>query len=147
MFSILCLLVSCLFAIMPSLSSLSTLPYLTSRISNKLSHRSNRMLFKSASTIPSLLDSEVKQVELSKLQNKGWIQVDGRDAIKKVYLFDDFIVAFSFMTKVAIYAEKMNHHPEWFNVYNRVEVTLSTHDCGGLSKLDIELANIIDGLV
>ena len=92
------------------------------------------------------MDSEIKQIELKKLQSTGWSIVDGRDAIMKVFLFNDFISAFGFMTKVAIYTEKLNHHPEWFNVYNKVEVTLSTHDCGGISKLDIELANIMDGL-
>jgi 4a-hydroxytetrahydrobiopterin dehydratase len=134
---------------MPLLSSLSSFSCVSSVLLNKISYRNNRSkLFRSLiTTTPSLLDSEIKQIELKKLQSTGWNIVDGRDAIMKVFLFNDFISAFGFMTKVAIYTEKLNHHPEWFNVYNKVEVTLSTHDCGGISKLDIELANIMDGLV
>ena len=133
---------------MPLLSSLSSFSCVSSVLLNKISYRNNRSkLFRSLiTTTPSLLDSEIKQIELKKLQSTGWSIVDGRDAIMKVFLFNDFISAFGFMTKVAIYTEKLNHHPEWFNVYNNVEVTLSTHDCKGLSKLDIELANIMDDI-
>jgi len=133
---------------MPLLSSISSFSCVSSVLLNRISYRNNRSkLFRSLiTTTPSLLDSEIKQIELKKLQSTGWSIVDGRDAIMKVFLFNDFISAFGFMTKVAIYTEKLNHHPEWFNVYNKVEVTLSTHDCGGISKLDIELANIMDGL-
>ena len=132
---------------MPLLSSLSSFSCVSSVLLNRISYRNSRgKLFRSLTTTPSLLDSEIKQIELKKLQSTGWSIVDGRDAIMKVFLFNDFISAFGFMTKVAIYTEKLNHHPEWFNVYNKVEVTLSTHDCGGISKLDIELANIMDGL-
>ena len=74
----------------------------------------------------------------------GWSEVDGRDAIQKTFQFKDFSEAWGFMSRVAMEAEKMNHHPEWFNVYNRVEVTLSTHDAGGLTSLDITLAKIMD---
>jgi 4a-hydroxytetrahydrobiopterin dehydratase len=74
----------------------------------------------------------------------GWAEVDGRDAISKTFTFDDFNHAFGFMSRVALKAEAMNHHPEWFNVWNRVEVTLSTHDAGGLTELDIELAGFMD---
>jgi 4a-hydroxytetrahydrobiopterin dehydratase len=74
----------------------------------------------------------------------GWSEVDGRDAIKKNFKFKDFNEAFGFMTRVALVAEKMDHHPEWFNVYNRVEVTLSTHDAGGVTKKDIALAEAMD---
>ena len=70
----------------------------------------------------------------------------GRDAIAKTFTFQDFNEAFGFMARVAIKADKMDHHPEWFNVYNRVEVTLSTHDCQGLSMNDVQLANFIDSL-
>lgn len=137
-----------LIIIMPLLSSLSSFSCVSSVLLNKISYRNNRskLFRRSLTTTPSLLDSEIKQIELKKLQSTGWSIVDGRDAIMKVFLFNDFISAFGFMTKVAIYTEKLNHHPEWFNVYNKVEVTLSTHDCGGISKLDIELANIMDGL-
>ena len=74
----------------------------------------------------------------------GWAEVDGRDAITKTFTFDDFNAAFGFMSRVALKAEAMNHHPEWFNVWNRVEVTLSTHDAGGLTELDVELAGFMD---
>ncbi len=74
----------------------------------------------------------------------GWAEVDGRDAISKTFTFEDFNQAFGFMSRVALKAEAMNHHPEWFNVWNRVEVTLSTHDAGGLTELDIELARFMD---
>jgi 4a-hydroxytetrahydrobiopterin dehydratase len=77
---------------------------------------------------------------------KGWAEVTGRDAIKKSFQFKDFNQAWGFMSKVALLAEKMDHHPEWFNVYNKVEITLSTHDAGGLSARDIKLALAIDNL-
>lgn len=73
-----------------------------------------------------------------------WREVDGRDAISRSFLFKDFNAAFGFMTRVALVAEKMNHHPEWFNVYRTVDVVLSTHDAGGLSELDIRLARKMD---
>ena len=75
---------------------------------------------------------------------KGWQLVKGRGAITKTFQFKDFNAAFSWMTAIALYAEKLDHHPEWFNVYNRVIVTLSTHDVGGISKLDIKLAKLMD---
>ncbi|MEM8878529.1 MAG: 4a-hydroxytetrahydrobiopterin dehydratase [Pseudomonadota bacterium] len=74
----------------------------------------------------------------------GWALVDGRDAISKRFGFPDFNAAFGFMGRVAMVAEKMDHHPEWSNVYNSVEITLSTHDAGGLTTLDINLAHSID---
>ena len=74
----------------------------------------------------------------------GWTMVAGRDAITKRFLFPDFSAAFGFMTRAALVAERMNHHPEWFNVWNKVDVTLSTHDAGGLTMLDIELARAMD---
>ena len=74
----------------------------------------------------------------------GWIEMKDRDALQKTFMFDTFIQAFGFMTQVALFAEKMNHHPEWINVYNRVDIILSTHDVGGLSELDIKLAQMID---
>lgn len=76
----------------------------------------------------------------------GWAAVEGRDAIAKSFTFKDFNAAFGFMTRAALIAEKMNHHPEWFNVWNRVDVTLSTHDAGGLTALDIKLATAMDAL-
>jgi 4a-hydroxytetrahydrobiopterin dehydratase len=73
-----------------------------------------------------------------------WREVDGRDAITRTFAFKDFNEAFGFMTRVALVAEKLNHHPEWSNVYRTVEVVLSTHDAGGLTDLDIRLARKMD---
>lgn len=75
-----------------------------------------------------------------------WRAVEGRDAITRHFRFADFNAAFGFMARVALIAEKADHHPEWFNVYNRVEVTLSTHDAGGLTEKDIALAQAMDAL-
>jgi len=74
----------------------------------------------------------------------GWKDVPGRDAITKTFTFSDFNAAFGFMTRVALMAERMDHHPEWSNVYKTVEVTLSTHDAAGLTELDIKLAAAMD---
>lgn len=74
----------------------------------------------------------------------SWTLVDGRDAIARSFKFKDFNEAFGFMTRAALVAERMDHHPEWFNVWNRVDVTLSTHDAGGLTELDIKLAAAMD---
>lgn len=74
----------------------------------------------------------------------GWREVEGRDAIVKRFAFADFNEAFGFMTRVAVQAEKSDHHPEWSNVYNRVEILLTTHDAGGLSERDVKLARFID---
>jgi 4a-hydroxytetrahydrobiopterin dehydratase len=79
-------------------------------------------------------------------QLNGWQEVEGRDAIAKTFRFKDFNAAFGFMTRVALEAEKRDHHPEWFNVYNRVEVVLTTHDADGVSALDVALAQFMDGL-
>ena len=74
----------------------------------------------------------------------GWAEDGDNDAISRTFIFTDFNEAFGFMTRAALVAEKMNHHPEWFNVYKTVEVTLSTHDAGGLTELDITLAKAMD---
>jgi len=76
-----------------------------------------------------------------------WKLVEGRDAITRAFRFKDFSEAWGFMARVALLAEAQDHHPEWFNVWNRVEITLSTHDAGGLSARDIRLAQAIDGLL
>ena len=75
---------------------------------------------------------------------RGWTEVEDRDAIRKVFHFSNFSEAWAFMTRVALLAEKMDHHPEWFNVYNRVEIILSTHDVEGLSERDVKLAHAVD---
>ena len=75
----------------------------------------------------------------------GWSAADGRDAIVKTFKFADFNAAFGWMTRVALAAEKLDHHPEWFNVYSRVEVLLATHDADGVTELDVTLAKIMDG--
>ena len=74
----------------------------------------------------------------------GWVLKEGRDAIFKQFLFGDFSEAWAFMSRVALKAEEMCHHPEWFNVYNKVEATLSTHDCGGLSDRDFNMADFME---
>uniref|UniRef100_A0A3Q1FWK1 4a-hydroxytetrahydrobiopterin dehydratase n=1 Tax=Acanthochromis polyacanthus TaxID=80966 RepID=A0A3Q1FWK1_9TELE len=81
---------------------------------------------------------------LMELRASGWMDVEDRDAIFKELHFKSFNQAFGFMSRVALEAEKMNHHPEWFNIYNKVQITLTTHDCGGLSKRDIKMAKFID---
>jgi 4a-hydroxytetrahydrobiopterin dehydratase len=77
-------------------------------------------------------------------QLQGWAAAPDRDAIVKTFKFKDFNQAFGFMTRIALAAEKLDHHPEWFNVYNRVEVLLATHDADGVSDLDVTLAKIMD---
>ncbi len=83
---------------------------------------------------------------LDPLLATGWALVEERDAITKEFTFKDFNAAFGWMTRVALVAEKLDHHPEWFNVYKTVKVTLSTHDAGGLTELDVKLARRMDGL-
>ena len=88
------------------------------------------------------LDADAIHQEMQKID--GWEMVDGKDAITKTFKFKNFSQAWAFMSRVSLLAEKMNHHPEWFNVYNRVEVTLNTHDVGGLSALDFKMAAAMD---
>jgi 4a-hydroxytetrahydrobiopterin dehydratase len=90
------------------------------------------------------LTADARTVALAKLA--GWSEVKGRDAITRKFLFKDFNEAFGFMTRAALVAEKLDHHPEWFNVYKTVEVTLSTHDAGGLTELDVKLAEAMNAL-
>ena len=90
------------------------------------------------------LDPQARAEALSELS--GWTAVEGRDAITKTFVFGNFVQAFGWMTQMAILAEKANHHPEWSNVYKTVVVTLTTHDAGGLSALDISLAKAMDAL-
>jgi 4a-hydroxytetrahydrobiopterin dehydratase len=88
------------------------------------------------------LTQDARKAALGKL--KGWTEVAGRDAIAKTFVFKDFNEAFGFMARAALVAEKLDHHPEWFNIYKTVEVTLSTHDAGGLTQLDVTLAEAMD---
>jgi 4a-hydroxytetrahydrobiopterin dehydratase len=83
-------------------------------------------------------------VEAALAQLQGWRAADGREAIVKSYRFKDFAQAFAAMTRVALAAEKLDHHPEWSNVYNRLEVTLATHDAAGVTELDVTLAKVFD---
>ena len=89
-----------------------------------------------------LSDAEIAQ-ELGSLE--GWSRLEGREAIRKNFKFKNFGEAFVFMTRAAQLAEEMNHHPEWFNVYNKVDVTLTTHDAGGITALDIKMARTMNG--
>lgn len=88
------------------------------------------------------LDPDARAKALAQLE--GWKDVAGRDAIQRTFTFADFNAAFGFMGRVALLAEKMDHHPEWFNVYNRVEVTLATHDCNGVSERDVAMARFMN---
>jgi len=93
------------------------------------------------------LNEEERNTLLSPLlTSSSWEMVQNRDAIKKIFSFKDFNEAFGFMTRIALRADKVDHHPEWFNVYNRVEITLATHDCQGLSQRDVNLAKFIDNV-
>jgi 4a-hydroxytetrahydrobiopterin dehydratase len=80
-------------------------------------------------------------------EHPAWTLRDDGLAIEREFKFKDFNQAFGFMTRVALYAEKADHHPEWFNVYNRVRITLTTHDAGGLSERDVAMARAIEGMV
>ena len=93
-----------------------------------------------------LLTQAERTVSLPALGEMGWGAVPDRDAIRKVWKFKSFIEAWGFMSRAALIAEKLNHHPEWSNVYNMVDVTLTTHDCQGLSQLDLDLATRMDRL-
>lgn len=88
------------------------------------------------------LSADARSDAVSKLD--GWSDVDGRDAIQKIFTFKNFNQAFGFMSRVAMMAEKMDHHPEWSNVYKTVDVTLTTHDADGVTDLDIKLATFMD---
>jgi len=88
------------------------------------------------------LDAAARQAALARLD--GWNEVEGRDAIRKTFTFKSFNSAWGFMSRIALAAEKMDHHPEWCNVYGKVEIVLTTHDCGGLSQRDVDLAHFID---
>ena len=90
------------------------------------------------------LTGSARKSALAKLD--GWSEVEARDAITKKFTFSDFNEAFGFMARAALIAEKLDHHPEWFNVYNKIEVTLATHDAGGVTEQDVKLAEAMDRL-
>ncbi len=92
------------------------------------------------------LSQAARDAVIEPLLQTGWSYCDDRDAIRKSFVFENFVEAFGWMTKAAIWAEKWNHHPEWSNVYKSVDVTLTTHDVGGLSALDAKLARKMDVL-
>jgi 4a-hydroxytetrahydrobiopterin dehydratase len=94
--------------------------------------------------MPQKLSADARKAALNGLD--GWTGVDGRDAISKRFVFKDFNAAFGFMTRAALVAEKLDHHPEWSNVYKTVDVTLSTHDAGGVTELDVKLAQAMNAL-
>jgi len=93
---------------------------------------------------PRKLSDAQRAEALAPLLAAGWHHDAGRDALVKDYKFKNFTTAFGWVTQVALLAEKMDHHPEWFNVYNKVNVTLTTHDAGGLTELDVKLAEAMD---
>jgi 4a-hydroxytetrahydrobiopterin dehydratase len=95
---------------------------------------------------PARLTPEARAAALAALEATGWHLAEGREALVKNFRFKDFSAAFGWMTRVALIAEKLDHHPEWKNVWNRVEVTLTTHDAGGLTELDVTLAEAMDRL-
>ncbi|XP_026932458.1 pterin-4-alpha-carbinolamine dehydratase 2 isoform X2 [Herpailurus yagouaroundi] len=90
------------------------------------------------------LTAEERNQVIHDLKAAGWSELNERDAIYKEFSFKNFNQAFGFMSRVALQAEKMNHHPEWFNVYNKVQITLTSHDYGGLTKRDVKLAKFIE---
>ena len=94
--------------------------------------------------MPEKLTGNARQAALAKLS--GWSEVEGRDAISRKFTFKDFSEAFGFMARAAMMAEKLDHHPEWFNVYNKVEVTLATHEAGGVTERDVQLAQEMNRL-
>jgi len=94
--------------------------------------------------MPEKLTGNARQAALAKLS--GWSEVEGRDAISRKFTFKDFSEAFGFMARAAMMAEKLDHHPEWFNVYNTVEVTLATHEAGGVTGRDVQLAQEMNRL-
>jgi 4a-hydroxytetrahydrobiopterin dehydratase len=95
--------------------------------------------------MPKKLEGAARSTALKELS--GWSEVSGRDAIRREFRFKDFNEAFAFMARAALLAEKLDHHPEWFNVYNKVDVTLSTHDAGGITENDVKMAKAMDSYV
>ncbi|XP_073791668.1 pterin-4-alpha-carbinolamine dehydratase 2-like [Danio rerio] len=95
-------------------------------------------------TQPERLSPEERQQVLQELKGSGWTELKDRDALHRELTFNTFNQAFGFMCRVALQAERINHHPEWFNVYNKVQITLCTHDSGGVTQKDVRLARFIN---
>ena len=95
--------------------------------------------------MPDKLTGDARTAALARLE--GWSEVPGGDAITKTFMFKDFKDAFGFMANAALLADQMNHHPEWSNVYNKVVITMSTHDAGGVTALDIQFAEAMNRLI
>ncbi|XP_073914909.1 pterin-4-alpha-carbinolamine dehydratase 2 isoform X5 [Castor canadensis] len=112
--------------------------------SDIISPESTAALHESTGVKPQGLTAEERNQVLLDLKAAGWLELSERDAIYKEFSFENFNQAFGFMSRVALQAEKMNHHPEWANVYNKVQITLTSHDCGGLTKRDVRLAKFIE---
>ena len=96
--------------------------------------------------MPDKLSEADRAAQVTPLLKNGWTHDDDRDALVKRFAFANFVEAFGWMTRAAIHAEKLNHHPEWTNVYKTVDVTLTTHDAKGLTELDVKLATRMDAL-
>ena len=96
--------------------------------------------------MPETLDPDTRETVIATLKDGGWSLVEGRDALTKTFTFRNFSEAFGWMTRVALLAEKMDHHPEWSNVYKTVEVTLTSHDAGGLTERDVKMAQKMDAM-
>ncbi|RNA44478.1 putative pterin-4-alpha-carbinolamine dehydratase [Brachionus plicatilis] len=92
------------------------------------------------------LDDSQRETLVKPLLEKGWTVTPNRDALYKEFLFKNFNQAFGFMTQISLLAEKYDHHPEWFNVYNKVQITLSTHTCNGISELDTKMASFAESI-
>jgi len=116
------------------------MPSLFEQVHNHATHASDAI--RGGMPMTKRLTEAERKAALAELP--GWAMLEGRDAMRKAFRFADFSAAFGFMARVALAAEKLDHHPEWSNVYNRVEVVLSTHDAGGLTARDLALAKAID---
>lgn len=116
---------------------------IVSPLSSSIRHKSSKM----TSYAKHIFETETeKQDALKSIAKANWLRVKEKESITKTFVFRNFVQAFSFMTAIALEAEKVDHHPEWSNVYNRVEITLTSHFCNGVSHLDIKTARNIDTL-
>jgi 4a-hydroxytetrahydrobiopterin dehydratase len=109
--------------------------------------RNKNIAYQLRRTVVTALEGDKRTKALQPILANGWTETTGRNAIEKKFQFNNFNEAWGFMSQVALVAESMNHHPEWSNVYNKVDVVLSTHDCNGISVKDVKLAKFMDSLV